>query len=161
MFYSVKSHQKFKILDTFNELLCYCRFALRPSSCIVNIGIFRRSAVLINRLNHNIFLCFDVFGHSLCWSEKIFCLEDVGILHSAKMKICILSTFPAYGKVGVNHKNFWLAGVAGVKGWRVGEGLGGGWKRGKKGTPATRTASFAFRPFIFKYPSCHFNDQTL
>ena len=41
------------------------------------------SAVLINRLNHKIFLRFDVFGHSLCWSEKIFCLEDVGILHSA------------------------------------------------------------------------------
>ena len=31
MFYCVKSHQKFKILDTFNELLCYCGFALRPS----------------------------------------------------------------------------------------------------------------------------------
>ena len=40
------------------------------------------------------------------WPEKIFCLEDVGILHSAGMKICILSTFPAYGKVGVNQKIF-------------------------------------------------------
>ena len=40
------------------------------------------------------FLCF--------WT--LFCFEDVGILHSAGMKICILSTFPAYGKVGVNQK---------------------------------------------------------
>ena len=68
-----------------------------------------------------------------------------------------LSTFPAYGKVGVNQKNFWLACVAGVKGWRVGEGLGRGWgwgrKRGKKGTPATRTASFAFRPLYSNIPA--------
>ena len=142
MFYSVKSHQKFKILDTFNELLCYCHFALRPSSCIVNIGIFRQSAVLINRLNHNIFLCFDVFGHSLCWSEKLFCLEDVGILHSAGMKICILSTFPAYGKVG----------VAGV-----GEG-GTRCKREKKGTPATRAASFAFR-LLYIFQLSQLSDQ--
>ena len=56
--------------------------------------------------SHRIYFCFYVFGHSLCWSEKIFCLEDVGILHSAKMKICILSTFPAYGKVGVNQNRF-------------------------------------------------------
>ena len=68
--------------------------------------MFRRSVVLINRLNHNIFLCFYVFGHSLCWSEKLFCLEDVGILHSARMKICILSTFTPYGKAGVNQKLF-------------------------------------------------------
>ena len=59
--------------------------------------------------------------------KKIFCLEDVGVLHSARMKICILSTFPAYGKVGVNEKAFSLACVAGVKGWRVGEGLRRGW----------------------------------
>ena len=51
-------------------------------------------------------LCFYVFGHRLCWSEKIFYLEDVVILQSAGMKICILSTFPAYGKVGVNQKIF-------------------------------------------------------
>ena len=31
MFYCVKSHKKFKILDTFDELLCYSGFALRPS----------------------------------------------------------------------------------------------------------------------------------
>ena len=31
MFYRVKSHKKFILLDTFNELLCYCGFALRPS----------------------------------------------------------------------------------------------------------------------------------
>ena len=78
MFYCVKSHQKFKILDTFNSLMNYyvmlLRFALRPS--IVHckqsqqkIGIFRRSAVLINRLNDNIFLCFYVFGPSLGWFE--------------------------------------------------------------------------------------------
>ena len=38
------------------------------------------------------------FGHSLCWSEKVFCLEDVGILHGATMKIYIFEPFPAYGK---------------------------------------------------------------
>ena len=37
------------------------------------------------------------FGHSLCWSEKVFCLEDVGILHSATMKIGIFEPFLAYG----------------------------------------------------------------
>ena len=63
-------------------------------------------AVLINRLNHNIFLCFYVFGHPLCWSEKVFCLEDVGILHRARRKICNFESFPAYGKVGVNPKIF-------------------------------------------------------
>ena len=47
--------------------------------------MLRRSVVLINRLNHNIFLCFSVSGHSLCCSEKIFWLEVVGILHSARM----------------------------------------------------------------------------
>ena len=70
------------------------------------LNLCHKKAILVDiyrqlLLNHNIFLCFDVFGHSLCWSEKIFCLEDVGILHSAGMKICILSPFPAYGKVGV------------------------------------------------------------
>ena len=44
------------------------------------------------------------FGHSLCWSEKVFCLGDVGILHSATMKICIFEPFPAQWKVGVNKK---------------------------------------------------------
>ena len=38
------------------------------------------------------------FGHSLCCSENVFCLEDVGILHIARMKICIFEPFPAYGK---------------------------------------------------------------
>ena len=70
------------------------------------LNLCHKKAILVDiyrqlLLNHNIFLCFDVFGHSLCWSEKIFCLEELGILHSAGMKICILSTFPAYGKVGV------------------------------------------------------------
>ena len=51
----------------------------------------------------------------------------------AGMKICILSTFPAYGKVKVNQ-----ALKAG----------GGGCKREKKGTQATRAASFAFRPLF-------------
>ena len=62
--------------------------------------------MLINRLNHNIFLCSYVFGHSLCWTEKIFCFEEVWILHSARMKICIFEPFPAYGKVGANPKIF-------------------------------------------------------
>ena len=43
----------------------------------------------------------------LVWKPGLkFCLEDVVILHSAGMKICILSTFPAYGKEGVNQKIF-------------------------------------------------------
>ena len=46
--------------------------------------------MLTNRLNHNIFLCFYVFGHSLCWPEKTFCLEDVGILYNGRMKIIII-----------------------------------------------------------------------
>ena len=41
----------------------------------------------------------------LAWREDVD-LEDVVILHNAGMKICILSTFPAYGKVGVNPKIF-------------------------------------------------------
>ena len=49
------------------------------------------------------FLCF---GHYLGWSEKTFCLDDVGILRSARMKICIFEPFSAYGKVGVNKKIF-------------------------------------------------------
>ena len=49
---------------------------------------------------------FMFFGHSLCWSEKVCCLEDVGILHSARMKIRIFEPFPVYGKVGVNQKIF-------------------------------------------------------
>ena len=62
--------------------------------------------MLINPLNHNIFLCVYVFGHSLCWSERVFCLEDVGILHRARMKICIFEPFRAYSKVGANQKIF-------------------------------------------------------
>ena len=54
------------------------------------------------------------------------------------MKICILSTFPAYGKVRVNQA---LKGGGG-------RGRGGGCKREKKGTQATRAASFAFRPLF-------------
>ena len=46
--------------------------------------------MLTNRLNHNIFLCFYVFGYSLCWSEKTFCLEDMGILYNGRMKIIII-----------------------------------------------------------------------
>ena len=42
-------------------------------------------------------------------------------------------------------KNFWLAGVADFKGWWGGGGVG---KKEKKGTPATRAASFAFRPLL-------------
>ena len=105
MFYCDRSRRKFKILNTFNELLCYCGFALDVSSCIGNshtekISLFRRSAVLTNRLNHNIFLCFYVFGHSLCWSEKTFCLEDVGILRNGRikiiLKIIIIDTYIAW-----------------------------------------------------------------
>ena len=73
-----------------NYYVMLLRFALRPS--IVHckqsqqkIGIFRRSAVLINRLNDNIFLCFYVFGPSLGWSEKIFYLEDVGMCWDENM----------------------------------------------------------------------------
>ena len=51
--------------------------------------------------------------------------------------MCILSTFPAYGKVRVNQA---------LKGGD--ERGGGGCKREKKGTQATRAASFAFRPFF-------------
>ena len=46
--------------------------------------------MLTNRSNHNIFICFCVFGHSLCWSEKTFCLEDGGILYNGRMKLIII-----------------------------------------------------------------------
>ena len=46
--------------------------------------------MLTNRSNRNIFICFYVFGHSLCWSEKTFCLEDEGILYNGRMKIIII-----------------------------------------------------------------------
>ena len=46
--------------------------------------------MLTNRSNHNIFICFYVFGHSLCWSEKTFCLEDGGILYNGRMKLIII-----------------------------------------------------------------------
>ena len=62
--------------------------------------------MLRNSLNRNIFLCFYVFGHSLGSSEKTFCLEDLGILHCARINICIFEPFPAYSKVGVDQKIF-------------------------------------------------------
>ena len=46
------------------------------------------------------------FGHFLCWSEKVCFLENVGILHRARIEIYIFEPFPAYGKVGVNQKMF-------------------------------------------------------
>ena len=49
---------------------------------------------------------FIFWGHSLSWAEKVCCLEDVGILHRAWMKICSFEPFPVYGKVGVNQKIF-------------------------------------------------------
>ena len=82
--------------------------------------------------------------------KKIFCLEDVGILHSARMKICILSTFPTYGKVGVNQKNFWLACLAGVKGGRVGEGLGGGMKEREEGNAWYKNRVFCISPLYIQ-----------
>ena len=38
--------------------------------------------------------------------KRRFCLEDLGILHKARMKICILEPFPAYSKVGINKQIF-------------------------------------------------------
>ena len=35
MFHCVKSRKKFKIFDTFNELLCYCGFAVRLSITVI------------------------------------------------------------------------------------------------------------------------------
>ena len=51
MFYCVKSHKKFKILDTFNQLLCYCGFALYQDlpSCTVN-SHNRKEAYFVDRL---------------------------------------------------------------------------------------------------------------
>ena len=94
------------------------------------------------------------FGHSLCWYEKVCCLEHLGILHRARMKICIIEPFPAYDKVGVNEKNFSLACVAGVKGvWGVGVRK----RRRERKLQEPRLLHFA--PY-FNYPSCHFNDQS-
>ena len=49
---------------------------------------------------------------------------------------------------GCKSKNFWLAGVADFKGWGGGGGAEVGGKKENKGTPATRAASFAFRPLL-------------
>ena len=50
------------------------------------------------------FLCFPVFGHQFHWPKLIFCLEEVGILLSARIKICIFEPFPTSSKVGVDRK---------------------------------------------------------
>ena len=42
----------------------------------------------------------------VAWSERVFCLEDMGILHRARMKTGIFEPFPAYSKVGANQKMF-------------------------------------------------------
>ena len=76
------------------------------------------------------------------------------------MKICILSTFPAYGKVGVNEKKFSLACVAGVKGWGWEAGGGGGVRERRRERKLQEPRLLHFAPY-FNYPSCHFNDQTL
>ena len=113
MLYYVKSHKKFKILDTFNELLCYCSFALRHSivyckQSTENRHISSISCADKSLKSQHIFMClFNVFWNSLCWSEKVFCLEDVGILHRGRKKICIFKPFPAYGKVDANQKIFY------------------------------------------------------
>ena len=58
--------------------------------------------MLINRLNHtSMILDIPFVGLKI----YIF-LEEVGILHSARMEICIFEPFPAKGNVGVNQKIF-------------------------------------------------------
>ena len=69
------------------------------------------------------------------------------------MKICILSTFPAYGKVGVNQKNFWLAGVADFKG-------GGGGVRKRRTERLLQEPRLLHFALYCNYPGCHFNDQS-
>ena len=62
-----------------------------------------------------------------CWDENMH-FEHLSRLRQSRCK----------------SKNFWSVCVAGVKG--VGGGRGG--KKEMKGTPATRAASFAFRPLL-------------
>ena len=52
------------------------------------------------------FLCSPGFEHLFHWSKQIFCLEEVGILLSARIKVCIFELFPTSSKVGVDRKIF-------------------------------------------------------
>ena len=61
------------------------------------------------------------------------------------MKICILSTFPAYGKVKVNQA---------LKG-----GGGGDVRERRRERKLQEPRLLHFAPY-FNYPSCHFNDQS-
>ena len=66
------------------------------------------------------------------------------------MKICILSTFPAYGKVRVNQA---------LKGEDGREGGGGGVRERRRERKLQEPRLLHFAPY-FNYPSCHFNDQS-
>ena len=52
------------------------------------------------------FLCFPFSEHLFHWSKHIFCLEEVGILLRARIKICIFELFPTSSKVAVDRKIF-------------------------------------------------------
>ena len=52
------------------------------------------------------FLCFPGFEYLVNWFKYIFCLKDVGIFLSARIKIHIFEPFPTFSKVGVDQKVF-------------------------------------------------------
>ena len=79
MFYCDKSHRKFKILNTFNELSCYCSFALRrfivywkqsywENRHISSIGCADKS---FKSQHIFMFLCFWTFS-LLVWKDILF-----------------------------------------------------------------------------------------
>ena len=79
MFYCDKSHRKFKILNTFNELSCYCSFALRrfivywkqsywENRHISSIGCADKS---FKSQHIFMFLCFWTFS-LLAWKDILF-----------------------------------------------------------------------------------------
>ena len=79
MFYCDKSHRKFKILNTFNELLCYCGFALRrfivywkqsywENRHISSIGCADKS---FKSQHIFMFLCFWTFS-LLAWKDILY-----------------------------------------------------------------------------------------
>ena len=102
MLYCFKTHKNFKIVSTFNDLLLLVKLCIKIFHRVLENRHVSSIGCADKSLKSQHVLCFYVFGHSLCWSEKIFCLNEVRILPSARMQICIFEPFPAYGKEGVN-----------------------------------------------------------
>ena len=74
------------------------RFCIKIFHSVLENRHFRRSAVLINHLDHNTFYVSMFLDIRFVGPKRIFCLNEVGILPSARMQICILSPFSPTAK---------------------------------------------------------------